>query len=200
MLNRLIILTGPTELPFFADYAHRVVAGRCAVHLATTPQALAAALGPDGSGARILACCSQIIVSPEQLDSLTLTPYNIHPGSPEYPGVLPEYWAHADGAAHFGATLHHMTKDIDAGPIIDARLMPITQPITAESLGSIAHGQAIALFRDTLPRLVESDQDLPPKSGLTWTGQYRSKADFRARFGDLPGSDELPGIALPLTG
>lgn len=190
MTQKLIIMTGPSELPHFAAYAHRVANGQANLHLATSQAALDAAIGSpsdaDLAGVRLIACCSSVIVPTRILDRLTLTPYNIHPGSPAYPGVFPEYWAAADDAPMFGATLHAMTQDVDAGPIVEARLVPNIASADAESLGRLAHAQAVALFRDTLPRLVQSRDDLPVKPGLQWTGPYRSRRDFAARFGDVP--------------
>lgn len=187
MSKRLIILTGPFELPYFASYAHRVADGRCDVHLVTSLPALRAALDGAEQTTRILACCAGVVVPSDIIEKLSLTPYNIHPGSPDYPGVLPEYWAHADGATLFGATLHQMTAQIDAGPIIDARLFPVPEDdATPEILGSMAHANALELFQVTLPKLIDSDDDLPAKPGLAWTGPYRSKADYRKRFGALP--------------
>ncbi len=140
----------------------------------------------DGSATRVIGCCTDIIVRPEHFAKLGLTAYNIHPGTPAYPGVLPEYWAHADGAKTFGATLHAMVEDLDAGPIVETRTFHVPKGATPEWMGGQAHGCAIGLFADRFERLIASDANLPRALDATWTGAYRSKADFRRVFGALP--------------
>lgn len=173
-------------MPHLAPFAHRIAGGRCAVHLATNVHTLNAALEGDCARTRLISVCSGVIVSPEQLLRLGLVAYNIHPGTPDYPGVLPEYWAHDGGAETFGATLHAMVDEIDAGPIVETRTFHVPKGVSAEWIGAEAHAKAIGLFADRFERLILRDAPLPINLTAQWTGPYRSKADFRARFGGLP--------------
>jgi len=62
---------------------------------------------------------------------------NIHPSLlPKYPGLHPQQQALDDGAAVSGATVHIVNKDLDAGPVILQRAVPILPDDTAETLAA----------------------------------------------------------------
>ena len=51
---------------------------------------------------------------------------NIHPSLlPAYPGLDPQARALADGAAESGCTVHWVTPDVDAGPVIAQTRVPV---------------------------------------------------------------------------
>jgi methionyl-tRNA formyltransferase len=46
---------------------------------------------------------------------------NVHTGKlPEYRGMMPTFWALANGDEHVTVTVHEMVQRLDAGPIVDA--------------------------------------------------------------------------------
>src|SRR5436190_12579513 len=78
----------------------------------------------------LLAACSQpldilisfgtsVIVPEAVLNLSAMTPINVHAASPEYPGRDPHHFAVFDGVVTYGATMHVMTRHVDAGPIVD---------------------------------------------------------------------------------
>lgn len=84
---------------------------------------------------------------------------NIHPSLlPAYPGLRTHARALADGAAEHGASVHFVTADLDAGPVIAqarvaiepgdtpdrlaARLLPLEHRLLVASVGLFAGGRA----------------------------------------------------------
>jgi phosphoribosylglycinamide formyltransferase 1 len=62
---------------------------------------------------------------------------NIHPSLlPKYAGLHPQQQALDDGARVSGATVHFVNADLDAGPIVMQREVPVLPGDTAETLGS----------------------------------------------------------------
>lgn len=90
---------------------------------------------------------------------------NIHPSLlPAYPGLRTHARALADGAAEHGASVHFVTADLDAGPVIAqvrvpiapgdtpeqlaARLLPREHALLVASVGLIATGRVALDRRD----------------------------------------------------
>lgn len=62
---------------------------------------------------------------------------NIHPSLlPKYPGLRPQQQALDDGATVSGATVHFVNKNLDAGPVILQRAVPVLPGDTAEALAA----------------------------------------------------------------
>lgn len=62
---------------------------------------------------------------------------NIHPSLlPRYPGLHPQQQALDDGATVSGATVHFVNEELDAGPIVRQREVPILPGDTAETLAA----------------------------------------------------------------
>ncbi|MEJ0067722.1 MAG: formyltransferase family protein [Pseudomonadota bacterium] len=68
---------------------------------------------------RLIAFCTETIVSATQLAALGGPAYNFHPAPPGYPGSHPASFALYDGVTRFGATVHEMAVRVDSGPIVD---------------------------------------------------------------------------------
>ncbi len=67
---------------------------------------------------------------------------NIHHSFlPAFPGAKPYHSAHERGVKIIGATSHYVTADLDAGPIIDQNVLPVSH-------------------RDTIPDLVRKGRDV----------------------------------------
>jgi phosphoribosylglycinamide formyltransferase 1 len=61
---------------------------------------------------------------------------NIHPSLlPKYPGVKIHEQVLAAGETESGATVHFLTADLDSGPIIAQRAVPVMPSDTVETLG-----------------------------------------------------------------
>jgi phosphoribosylglycinamide formyltransferase-1 len=75
------------------------------------------------------------LLSPVFVDAYQGSILNIHPSLlPKYPGLHPQQQALDDGATESGATVHFVNKDLDAGPIVLQRRVPILSGDTAAKL------------------------------------------------------------------
>src|ERR1700693_1646789 len=90
-----------------------------------------AALSSDLLGrARLIAFVTPEIVSTSILTRLGYGAFNFHPGPPGYPGWAPSHFALYERAVEFGATVHVMVEQVDAGPIIEVAWFPIPAGIS----------------------------------------------------------------------
>jgi methionyl-tRNA formyltransferase len=62
---------------------------------------------------------------------------NLHPSLlPHYRGKHPLFWAILRDERKMGITLHHLTENIDAGPILSQRIVSVAPDATSESLAA----------------------------------------------------------------
>ena len=107
--------------------------------------------------------------------------YNLHQSAlPKYRGVGSINWALKDGEREHGATLHELTEDVDAGPIV-AQVKYSIYPDFDEVRDVYARGieYSWTLFRETLP-LLGSIEAVPQDES---EASYYSEAD-RERLGE----------------
>lgn len=77
------------------------------------------------------------LLSPVFVDAFPNRILNIHPSLlPKYPGLHPQQQALDDGATVSGATVHFVNADLDAGPVVMHREVPILPDDTAETLAA----------------------------------------------------------------
>ena len=98
------------------------------------------------------------LLSPVFVDAFPARILNIHPSLlPKYPGLHPQQQALDDGAAVSGATVHIVNKELDAGPVILQRAVPILPDDTAETLAvrilEIEHALYPAAIAEVLDHL-----------------------------------------------
>ena len=75
------------------------------------------------------------LLSPVFVDAFPHRILNIHPSLlPKYAGLQPQQQALDDGAAVSGATVHIVNKDLDAGPVVRQREVPVLPGDTARTL------------------------------------------------------------------
>ena len=71
------------------------------------------------------------------LDAYPNAILNIHPSLlPSFPGLHPQRQALAHGVKVSGVTVHLVTEDLDAGPIILQRAVPVLDDDTEETLAA----------------------------------------------------------------
>lgn len=100
--------------------------------------------------------CPEIV--PEQLIDLpTHGCINLHGALlPKYRGLLPSFWVLANGEDETGVTVHVMNEELDDGPIVVQKRVPVQEDDTMHSLvlkskvryGAEALAEAIRQFRD----------------------------------------------------
>ena len=101
---------------------------------------------------------------------------NLHNGPlPRYRGMAPVNWALKNGERSHGVTLHEVTAEIDAGPVVAQRLFPI-DPDQDEVIDAyercLEHGWG--LLKDVLPRLDTLDPTPQDESQATYYSAKQS--------------------------
>lgn len=183
MAELLVILTEEIARAPLLTFA-RARSGRTGIVAASSKAELAAILAESaGMPVRLIAFCTSVIVGPEHIAALGLTPYNIHPGTADYPGVHPEAFAHANAARVFGATAHEMVTEIDAGPIVACAEVDIPPHAPLSAYADAGCSCALDLFQLIVNQCLASDGDLPRMADRAWQGPRNRLADYRARFG-----------------
>ncbi len=103
---------------------------------------------------------------------------NIHPSLlPAYPGLNTHARAIADRASHHGASVHFVTPELDAGPVIVRGAVPVHGDDTPESLQARVHQEeyriyplAIRWFAERRLSIVDGrvlvDNEIRPEQGL----------------------------------
>jgi len=105
------------------------------------------------------------ILSPGFVNKWTDRILNIHPSLlPAYPGLNTHERALADRQRESGCTVHRVTPDLDAGPMVLQRIVPVLPQDTPDTLAArileqehIAYPQAVRLIAENLLK------SLPPK-------------------------------------
>lgn len=172
-VSRIAVLVGSSIRPAFHDPL-RQLASEAGVPFLIQPRAdnsLAyqdfikslASLQPDG-----LICHSYAMLIREEVLSLVEgRAFNLHFSLlPRHRGPNPVQWALIHGDAATGATLHVMSGDFDAGPIIDQEVIAIEEQDTWSTLMERVHECSNQLL----------DRALPDLLGGRWTGRAQDEA------------------------
>lgn len=97
------------------------------------------------------------LLSPGFVDAFPNRILNIHPSLlPKYPGLHPQQQALDDGATVSGATVHVVNKDLDAGPVVLQRDVPVLPGDTADSLASRILAVEHQLYPDAISKVLSS--------------------------------------------
>jgi phosphoribosylglycinamide formyltransferase-1 len=99
------------------------------------------------------------LLSPVMVDAFPNRILNIHPSLlPKYPGLHPQQQALDEGARVSGATVHIVNRELDAGPIVMQREVPVLPGDTAAALAArilevehVLYPEAIAAVLDRTP-------------------------------------------------
>ena len=84
---------------------------------------------------------------------------NIHPSLlPNYPGLHTHARAIEAGDAEAGATVHEVTADLDAGPVLGQARVPVLPGDTPESLAARVLVQEHRLYPEVLRRFAAGDR------------------------------------------
>jgi len=83
---------------------------------------------------------------------------NIHPSLlPAFPGVDAQRQALEHGVRVTGATVHFVTPELDAGPIVQQAAVPIEDADTAETLSARILFQEHRIYPEAIRRVLEDD-------------------------------------------
>jgi methionyl-tRNA formyltransferase len=106
--------------------------------------------------------CPQIF-GRELLELPRLGCVNVHSALlPDYRGMLPTFWALANGEPHTGVTVHYMTAGIDGGDIIRQERIPISAQDTLHSLMRKCKSVAGDLVLETVARFRDGSVTVLP--------------------------------------
>jgi methionyl-tRNA formyltransferase len=83
---------------------------------------------------------------------------NVHPGMlPKYRGPAPYFWALMNDEPYFGLTTHYMDEEIDNGPILLQKLIPISPKDSYNSLTKKTMEEVPAIILETLEKIESKD-------------------------------------------
>jgi methionyl-tRNA formyltransferase len=168
MIDTIILLTGPVEEVALTGVLRRHNED-LTVHPVQTREQLEALDPAAIMRARLVGFVTPVVVPARILNALGFGAYNFHPGPPDYPGWIPAHVAIYDKANTFGATVHRMAEQVDAGPIVDVEMFDIPPGTSVTRLQEMAFTQAARLFWRLAPVLAIQSAplaELPTK----WTG------------------------------
>ena len=102
------------------------------------------------------------IINKEVLRAPKLGSFNLHPGPlPRYAGLNPVCWALYFGERTHGVTLHRMTAEIDAGPIVYQSTFPVTEEDTGLTVSLRCIQQGLPMVSRLLETLDANPASLP---------------------------------------
>jgi len=162
--------------PPFAERV-REIAGAAGVALdAVTVTSLDGLRGAATARPQWLISFGTSIIVPESLLA-DLTAINIHAASPQYPGRDPHHFAVFDGAATYGATMHVMTRHVDAGPILDVETFAVDSAWPPVELLRRANEAGFVLAR-RLFEAIKRHGGPPAPNGVQWGSHTYTRKEF----------------------
>lgn len=103
----------------------------------------------------LLLSLSYDLILPAELLALAPRAVNVHRGiAPDFRGAYSTIWALARGAHEVGVTVHAMVPDVDAGPILAQRRLPVTAETTAAEAIPLVERAAVELVDEVIDDLV----------------------------------------------
>lgn len=126
----------------------------------------------------LLSYGTSIIVPQEILNRYPGGAYNIHAGSPDYPGRDPHHWAVYEGAQRYGATAHVMTNRVDEGAIVDVEWFHVNPTTSPSQLLEQANTAALKILL-RIAVMLQHGEVLVPMADVHWGKNKRSRADFK---------------------
>ena len=125
----------------------------------------------------LLSFGTSVIVPESLLELPGLLALNVHAASPNYPGRDPHHFAVYDGATQYGATLHFMTPQVDAGQILDMELFTVREDVTPVRLLELANQAAWMLLERLFGKLAD-DSMLRPMEDAYWGKRKTTRKMF----------------------
>lgn len=177
MTQRRAVLLMPAA---FAERTRAVAAGADVALDAiavVTREAMRAACSPPP---QILVSFGTSTIVPETvLAQDGLIAVNVHAASPLYPGRDPHHFAVCDRVSEYGATLHVMTREVDAGPIIDVEMFTVDPAWTPFELLQRANETGFALLERLFQTLRATGRP-PAPLNRAWGAHRYTRKEFLA--------------------
>lgn len=100
----------------------------------------------EWKGDFIISYLAQWIIPETILNNARKGGINLHPGSPEYPGIGCTNFAIYNNAKEFGITCHYMLPKVDTGAIIKVERFPIHENDTVHSITQRCYASILVVF------------------------------------------------------
>tara|TARA_R110002110_G_scaffold313491_7_gene526792 strand:+ start:5785 stop:6465 length:681 start_codon:yes stop_codon:yes gene_type:complete len=143
---------------------------------ALTDQAARDAYNAEAPEADVIISFLNPFVFQEEHLARTKHAYNIHPSTPQHPGQDPQHWTIYDGTFVSGATLHQITRKVDAGPILDVVEKKVPEDSLPADIDRRSENMALALLFRRLDDILGGG--LEPIDRQWSVDRYRRRADF----------------------
>ena len=141
------------------------------------------------NGDGIISYLSPWIVPKWLLHRATTLAINLHPGTPEYPGIGCTNFALYDEVSEFGITCHYMLPKVDTGTIITVKRFPVYPTDSVYSLTQRCHSAILDTFYWLVDHLI---QHKPlPISHEQWYRKPYKKVEFDELCRLTPNMDEV---------
>lgn len=176
--RRILFLCGEAEGNAFRRHVEALAPGLETQWVASRA-GLDFATRRGASRTRLISFLTDVIVPPEIIARLGPKPYNIHPGSPDYPGAHGLSFAIFERARTFGVTAHEMTPRVDAGPIVHVSRFALPSDAELVSFGNEVYARAVDVVDLLIRHAVASDGPMVP-TGETWSRRQCSRARMDA--------------------
>src|SRR5512147_2087879 len=121
----------------------------------------------EWDGDYIISYLSRWVVPEALLKRARKAAINLHPASPQYPGIGCNNFALYEDAKEYGVTCHHMAGKVDTGRIIKVRRFPVYPEDGVDELLTRTYENQMALFFE-IAQIMAEGKELPV-SKETWT-------------------------------
>lgn len=173
MKRRIIFLSGQKEGLAFRQHAESLASGIETLWVDNV-ESLDVVTEENAERTRLLSFLTDVIVPKRILRRLGPVPYNVHPGSPDYPGAHGINFAIWEGAKRFGVTAHEMTAAVDSGAIVITDIFDLPPNTDALSFGDEVYGRAVKVMDKVIRHCVASDQRMETV-GARWSPRQCTK-------------------------
>ena len=127
----------------------------------------------------ILVSCYERRLARSLLDIPSFGAFNIHPSIlPAFRGPVPLFWQFRAGIGQFGLSLHRMTSQFDAGPVISCQPVQMPDGVTMAEASLQLTGQIKTLLNDGLRAVQERSVGIEQSDSNASYQTFPAKADF----------------------
>jgi phosphoribosylglycinamide formyltransferase 1 len=111
------------------------------------------------------------LVGPPLIDAFPNAVLNIHPSLlPAFPGLDAQRQAVEHGAKVSGVTVHLVTPDLDAGPIVLQRTVPVLEDDTAETLAARILVEEHRAYPEAVTIVLDGNWSVEGRRFVRWPG------------------------------
>lgn len=157
--RRIIFLCGEAEGEAFREHVERLSPG-FETQWVSTAASLDFATRQASHRTRLISFLTSVIVPEEIIKRLGLVPYNVHPGSPEYPGAHGLSFAIYEGSRNFGVTAHELVKRVDTGAITLVDRFGLPDDAQLVRFGNEVYARAVAVVDMVIRHCLETDEPM----------------------------------------